>query len=218
MSLHLFKDKDFESIRQAIVEAEKTSSGEIVPFAVEASNRYTIVIWRAATLGAFIGLGSYAFYSELNDVWGIPPLLAFLSAFLGAGAGWSLTEIFPSIQRLLVGKDRMHRHVMNRAKRAFLEEEVFATEQRNGILIFVSIFEHEVVVLADSGIHKVVHQSEWEGIVETITSSIRRGAPAEGMIRAIEDCGKLLHRHKLTSREQDANELKDDLRIGKPEE
>ena len=39
-----------------------------------------------------------------------------------------------------------------RAENAFLEEEVFNTTQRTGIMIFISFFEHEVIVMADRGI------------------------------------------------------------------
>ena len=40
------------------------------------------------------------------------------------------------------------------AMAAFVEEEVFSTRDRTGILLFLSLFEHRVVVLGDSGINQ----------------------------------------------------------------
>jgi putative membrane protein len=95
---------------------------------------------------------------------------------------------------------------------AFLEEEIFRTRERTGILIFLSLFEHRVVILGDEGINRRVEKEEWEGIVDDLVSGIRAGETVEGLVEAITRCGELLERRGVAIREDDADELRDHLR------
>ncbi len=106
----------------------------------------------------------------------------------------------------------MARRVGRRASVAFLEEEVFKTRERTGILIFVSLFERRVVVLGDEGIHRRVKPGEWEGIVADIVAGIRARRPADALIEAIGRCGALLERRGVELRPDDKDELADGLR------
>jgi putative membrane protein len=100
-----------------------------------------------------------------------------------------------------------------RAENAFLEEEVFNTRQRTGIMIFISFFEHEVIVMADKGISKVVEQKEWDAIVRNIIEHVRKGKIIDGIEAAILRCGEILLEKEFLITPDDENELKDDLRI-----
>ena len=62
-----------------------------------------------------------------------------------------------------------------RAAEAFVEERVFATEKRTGVLIFVALFEHRVVVLADEGIREQVPSDAWDGIARESRRGSERG-------------------------------------------
>jgi putative membrane protein len=50
-----FSPADHAAIESAVREAETRSAGEIVPYAVERSDRYARAVWTAATLGALAG-------------------------------------------------------------------------------------------------------------------------------------------------------------------
>ena len=82
-----------------------------------------------------------------------------------------------------------------------------------GIMIFVSFFEHEVMVMADRGISKVVDQKEWDKIVANIISHIKKNKVADGMVLAIERCAEVLIENGFTRTKDDVNELRDDLRL-----
>ena len=56
----------------------------------------------------------------------------------------------------------MGERVAARAERAFLEHEVFATRDRTGILVFLSIFERRVVVQSTAGIDHAVDGERFE--------------------------------------------------------
>ena len=80
-------------------------------------------------------------------------------------------------------------------------------------MIFISFFEHEVIVLADRGISKVVDQKEWDDIVKLLTDSIAKGLLVDGIVAAIKRCGEILHEKGFDKTPDDVNELRDELRI-----
>jgi putative membrane protein len=116
------------------------------------------------------------------------PAFIFLVVVLGGVIGAALPHFSDGVKRLLIS--RSYQDLMTRqcAENAFLEEEVFNTRQRTGIMIFVSFFEHEVIVMADQGISKVVEQKQWDQIVHEIIKSIREGKTVEALESGIKKC------------------------------
>ena len=107
----------------------------------------------------------------------------------------------------------MDRATYQRAETSFLQEQVFNTRQRTGIMIFVSFFEHEVIVMADKGISSVVDQKEWDKMVKNLTEHIRDNKVVEGLEIAIKRCGEILLEKGFHKSADDENELRDDLRV-----
>ena len=100
-----------------------------------------------------------------------------------------------------------------RAAEAFVSEEVFNTRDRSGILIFLSLLEHRVMVVGDTGINARVKAQEWHAIVKTIVDGIVAGRPAEGLIEGIRQRGALLALKGVARRSDDRDELPDSLRM-----
>jgi putative membrane protein len=129
----------------------------------------------------------------------------------GAGLGYLLAAV-PAVRRWLVGAETMDLRVRRRAAVAFLEEELFATRERTGILLFLSLFEHRVVVMGDSGINRRVAAGEWDGIVKIVVDGIHAGRPGLAVAAAVKECGALLERHGVAPRADDRDELANVLR------
>jgi putative membrane protein len=211
----VFSESDLEAVRAAVREAERGTSGEIVPYVVPASDGYAGAVWKGTALGALLGpLLALAAY-RLGGFWGdhISFWIA-LPAASGAAAGCLLAAFVPAVKRRLAGSEVIEARVRQRAALAFLGEEVFRTRERTGILLFVSLFERRVVVLGDSGINRQVAASHWEGIVATVVDGIRGGRPGAALAAGIRQCGELLARFGVAIRPDDSNELSDDLRRG----
>ncbi len=209
----LFSDTATERIRSAVAEAEERTSGEIVPYVVEASDSYAGSSLLSALLGALAGPLAAAAIYQRYDFWGLPPIAWMLSPVLaGAIVGYFAARLIPFWRRWLVGEETLVRRTRRRAAVAFLDEEVFRTRDRTGILIFLSLFEHQVVVLGDEGIHRRVEEGEWQTIVDRIVTGIRAGKPAEALVEAIGQCGALLEKRGVEIRPDDADELSDELR------
>ena len=82
-----------------------------------------------------------------------------------------------------------------RAVEQFLAQNLHTTKGRTGVLIYVSFAEHFAEVIADEGIYRKVPPSTWKDVVGELTNHLARGTRAEGFIRAIERCGKILAKH-----------------------
>ena len=209
----IFTAEAEERIRAAVERAEEGTSGEIVPYVVAASDSYEGVLWKGAALGAMLGALLAALSRIAFSGWGpAPPVWFGVPPMVGAGIGYLLTGAIPSLRRALIGPETLERRTWRRAAVAFLEEEVFRTDERTGILLFLSLFEQRVVVLGDEGINRKVAQDEWDDLVQRVVRGVRAGEPVAALEDAIRRCGELLHRRGLEIQPDDVNELADDLR------
>lgn len=209
-----FSPADHRAIEAAVREAEARSAGEIVPYAVERSDRYLRALWCAATLGALAASLLAAVVRWTNEVWGGPAgLWIALPPAAGAALGWLAALFLPDLRRALVPAEALAARVRQRATQAFVEEEVFRTRDRTGILIFLSLFEHRVVVLADRGLDGRVTPHQWEEIVQAIATGMRRGEPGPALAEGIRRCASLAA--QAPSRPDDRDELPGQLRMGR---
>jgi len=213
----VFSPEDLRRVEEAVRESEKRTSGEIVPFVVERSDAYASATWRASTIGALLAAGATGAAVHAIEVWGTPLALWIAGpAVLGAGMGLLACQSIPALKRILIPRHLLTERVHERAGQAFLSEQVFATRERTGVLIFLSLFERRVVVMGDKGIAAKVRQEEWDGIIAGIVGGMKAGKPGDALVAAIRECGGLLERHGVEVRPDDRDELGDGLRIGKP--
>src|SRR3546814_13777191 len=78
------------------------------------------------------------------------------------------------------------------------------------LLIFVSVAEHYVEILADQAINEKVAQEEWDSIVAAFVAAVKQGRVAEGFEQAVDACGALLAQH-FPAAPGERNELPDRL-------
>ncbi|MCS7206278.1 MAG: hypothetical protein NZ853_11340 [Leptospiraceae bacterium] len=212
----LLTEEQKRRLQKVVEDAEKKTSGEIVVYVVKQSDFYEEAFWKLAFLGNLVGLTLVFFLYEFKLIqewiWGMEPsflwyfsiLVAF--SFLGIALGY-----IPFFRRFFVGKERLDEVVQTKAKEAFLEREVFNTRHRTGILIYVSILEHRVVVLGDSGINQRVKPEDWKRVVQLIIDGIKKNDLASGIEKAIEECGNLLKNSGLAILPDDKNELPNEI-------
>jgi putative membrane protein len=213
-----FTENDLQRIKSAVKEAEQKISGEIVPVIVEKSGYYSIANYKGSLIGAslafivMIMLDRYVIHDASVTLY-YDPVFIFFVVILGGVVGAVVPNFLPSLMRMLVSQRHFDHATKQRAENAFLEEEVFNTRHRTGIMIFISFFEREVIVMADRGISKVVDQKQWDKIVADLISNIRMGKIVDGLEGAIRRCGEILLEKGFLITADDVNELRDDLRI-----
>jgi putative membrane protein len=79
---------------------------------------------------------------------------------VGAAVGYLVGAVWPALRVRLVHADVIEHRVRQRALAVFVEQEVFRTRARTGILLFLSLLERRVVVVTDAGINARVPQHE----------------------------------------------------------
>jgi len=70
---------------------------------------------------------------------------------------------------------------MQYAQSLFLSNELFSTEGRRGILLLVSQFERQVVILPDTGVRDLLSSEVLKDIISTMTEHLRRNELRQAM-------------------------------------
>ena len=212
----LLETLDKDRIAKAVAEAETRTAGEIVPYVVPQSDRYDVAVWRGASAAAVVALAAVMLIVRFYEGWGLGWVYTswgVISVALAAGTAGALAAwyVYP-LRRLLAGADLLDRTVHHRAMRAFVEEEVFSTRDRTGILLFVSLLEHRIEVLGDAGINAQVRPGDWADVVARIRTGIQNESLTNGLAEAVGMCGALLEEEGVDIRPDDTNELPDSVR------
>ena len=179
-----------DSLVQCVKDVEKRTSGEIVPVIASTSYDYR----RAGLIGGLIfGVVAAVCTATIfnrTDMW------AFLVQFLGFFFVFSrLLNAFPAMKKPFISKREMQEEVNEAAFTAFYQYGLHHTRDLTGIIIYVSVFERSVQILADKGINDKVDPNVWGEVITTITEGIRAGRSGEALCHGVTRCGELVTRN-----------------------
>jgi len=222
MASRVFSVQEKETIKRAVAEAERRTSGEIVPVMATVSGHYHRAedIFGVLTGLLFVSL-AWIFFQRVEPVQGIwasghavavgliSVLLSFTAGFI---VGAAAASHFPILKHPFLTGHEMKEEVARSAAVAFERFRMDKTQGGSGILIYVSLFERMVCVQGDEAIGKKISQSDWNEVRDSIIEGIRANRPCDGFCRAISKCGDLLAEH-LPIQPNDVNELSNELRL-----
>lgn len=197
-------DSDRLRIAEAIRKVESRTSGELVTvIAREADDYYYIpTLWAALSallLPALVTLLSLQ--HTLLDGYSAQVALFFAAALLCR---------IPAIKYRLIPRAVKQQRAARLAREQFLQQNLHHTEGRTGVMLFVSVAEHYVEVIADKGINDAVPAGSWDWVVADFVARVKAGNIADGFISAVEACGEHLVHH-FPVQEGDRNELPNHL-------
>lgn len=88
------------------------------------------------------------------------------------------------------------------------------TELRNGVLIYLSLEDHKIVILGDAGIHQFVRPEGWDDLVHKLSEHFKRGQFQQGLCEVIHEIANRLEKHfpRMTN---DRNELSNQISFSK---
>ncbi len=214
MSKSIFTNNDKEQIQEAIAGLEKESSGELVLYYAKNSDDYINANWK---FSGVIALVFSIIIIGLSYVWLLPayftPIVMGVTILSSMIFGYLIAYFFPFLRYSVTSENIVSQRVLTKAKDVFLQEEVFNTMDRTGILIYISALEHQVVVLGDSGINAKIEPTDWEHVVQLVVDGIKSNQMIFGIIEAIDACKKLLLDNGFVIKPGDTNELHDSIRI-----
>ncbi|MEZ4776683.1 MAG: TPM domain-containing protein [Bacteroidia bacterium] len=210
---HIFTEQELSQIEASVKESESKTSGEIVPVFVNQCASYPIAIYKGGTALAFFAFVVLILLDRFAHGFIFYDPFWYLLVVCGAGVSGGLAvRYIPALQRWLAGSEHLREMAYFKANQFFLREEVFQTVDRTGIMIFVAWFEHQVIVMADKGISKVVEQAAWDQIVAEMIIAIKNGNVTEGIISAVNACAKILVDKGVEIQPDDTDELSNQLR------
>ena len=103
---------------------------------------------------------------------------------------------------------------LDRAVEIFAQMGMQATEERNAVLVYVAIKDHQLAVFGDEGIHRKVGNEYWNNEVMKMIRDFNRDNYAKGIAGCVEDIGQALQQF-FPYTDKDKNELSDEIQFGR---
>lgn len=185
-----FTLEDRARITAAIHAAEKSTSGEFVAVVARASEHYVALplLWSAILAllfpGACLLAGASLTWVHLYQI----QLLIFIALTV-------LLLSVPGLHLTLVPRHVKRAHAARLAKAQFYAQGVQLTPHHSGVLLFVSLAERYVEIVADKGIHERIGEARWKAIIDGFVAQVRRGRVADGFVETIGACGAAMAEH-----------------------
>lgn len=133
-----------------------------------------------------------------------------------------ITEAIQRAEKLTSGEVRVfvegkcsYVDAIDRAAELFFNLQMQKTEDRNAVLIYIAMTDHQLAVFGDEGIHKKVGNEYWNIEVKKMITNFNRENYAKGISEVVEDIGEALTKHFPYNNNTDKNELPDDIVFGK---
>ena len=185
-----------KAITDAIHELERCSCAEVVVEIRARSGSYAHADARFASLVAFLALLFLIF-----SPW---PFAAHWVA-IDVAIVWFATLLVRSdgARRLMTSRKEREAQVRIAAAAAFHERGVANTSGETGVLVYLSVMERRIEILADRGVLEAVPALEWNRIASVARA---RNATPETLADVVRELTPLLERH-LAVREGDVDEL-----------
>ena len=184
-----FTPAEHQRIDAALAAIKRDTSADLNVVVTRVSDRYPLypITWAsigAITLGALMSL----FRPETASRIVIEIQLSFLIVVT------LLLDWLP-IRLSIVPKRVKHAHAWQLAHREFNAHVMANPNQPHRILLFVSLGERYVEIIADHETHALAPDGTWNKIVDEFLTTVKAGHVADGVLAAIAACGAILKTH-----------------------
>ncbi len=184
----ILSDEDQRRVGAAIKAAEAATSGEIVCVLARASSDYLAYATAWSALAALIApwiLVAATQFSVQRIL--VAQVLLFTALFVvSSGSG---------LRHLLVPRRVRRAEAHRAAMEQFMIRGMARKANRAGVLIFVSLAEHYVRIVADDGIADKVDPAVWREAVDALLDHVSDGRIADGFVAAVQKCSAVLSAH-----------------------
>lgn len=192
---------ELDKIAKQIGDAELKTTGEIVCVLAKQSDdyKYIPVLWAAlVSLCVPLIFMLINLFGDEPVSWGadtqistemiyIVQLAVFLAAFL--------IVQWRAVKFLLIPKKVKIQRAKRLAIEMFMGQEINLTDERTGVLLFISFGEHYAEVIADHGIYAKLEATVWQEIIDQLIVNIKADKVSDGIMLAVEQIGELLQVH-----------------------
>jgi putative membrane protein len=198
----IFDQAACETLAECVKEVETNTDAELVIVVRARSGDYTHVDYLFGALLAFAVLLFLLFSPfTFHQYW--VPIDVVLSFVIGA----FVSSRSNFLRRLLSRKKFRSAAVRTAAAAMFYEAGIANTNAEMGVLIYLSLLERQLELIADRGVLKSVPAQEWNRELFELHEAGKKPEPAS-FLAAIQSLGKLLATH-LPPTGKNPNELPD---------
>ena len=193
-----------QKIQDAIKEAESQTSAELVAVVTQKSGDYLYIsVLIASVLALLFPFGILFFFPDMDVfmVYGIQ-LLAFMFLLL------LLT--MPPVLRFILPKSLFIKAAKLKAYETFDLLGLYKTSNHQAVMIFVSLYEHAIEIITDSGINAKIDDTLWQKTIHDFINAIHHDGFEQGYLNAIREISTLLREH-FPIQKDDKNELPNTL-------
>ncbi len=198
-----FRTKLYDKIKMI----EDSSLVEIVVIIKPASGKYRDVpVWSGVVFAILL----YTFFMFSHFEFDVYLIYAFtvLSFFFA----WSIVAATNFIQKIFVKKSRKQTNVEIKARAIFQKGGIRFTQERIGVLFYVSLLEKMVFILPDRGAEHSIPDEEWKNMQAEFQSIFKADDIATEILHKLEKFQAVFAKY-IPPVENDINELPDDMEV-----
>jgi len=114
------------------------------------------------------------------------------------------------VVRVVPDSKKFYGNVYRHAIAEFESLGIQQTDGATGVLLFISVLDRQVEIIADQAIHDIAPYSIWSAAVKAIETGFEQNKPAAGIVAAVEIVGEVLSKHFPFTKEK--NELSNEVK------
>jgi len=199
-----FSDDAKRAAATSVRNVEAQTSAEVVVAVRKRSGHYGVLAYHFG-LGLAAVVVLYLVVAPTVYSVGAIAIDGLLALLLGT----LLAANFDTVRRILSRSATLDRNTSGAARAAFFDLGISRTSGRNGLLVYVSLFERRCVVLTDIGIDVQQLEPGWQAAGAELGRAVKR-RDLQAFRQALESLGPVLGRAHPRS-EDDVNELSDEV-------
>lgn len=208
----LVEEPAAREVEARIAAIERRCGVDIVCAVHARSGTYREAFGYAFAFGAVVTGAIVAWMDLLHPTWSDASIVLIdLIIVLGvAMVAALLTLASPMWMRLFIHRARREAKVAQAAKTLFLEHKVYSTRGHTGLLLYASLFERKVQVVADRAFDEVT-AVEWNGVIDAMARALRRRRCDAAFLAGLDALEHVLVAHGFLGSDGQADQLPDTL-------
>jgi len=181
----VFLDRAAEAaVTQRVASLERSTGVEVIAAVIARADAYPEIPWKAFALGVALALLAAVAAALTAPGWEAAEAIVetAVAALATGGAAALATVWWKPLARLFLTRARRQTEALQYAQAMFLNAGLQRTPRRDGILLLVSLFEHEVVLLADLGVRDRLSPSALDAVVSATAAALKRGSIQDALL------------------------------------
>lgn len=169
-----------------------------------------VVVYQLFT--SYFGLGDVDYSYGHTQAGGLFQNYVYMAQLVGFILAFAILQ-FTDLKYALVPKTIKIKRARRLAREQFMVQELHATKNRTGVLLFLSLAERYVEVIADKAVYEKLDNAVWQNIVDDLVKDIKNDALQTGVTSAVDALGDILSINFPKSDVGENNQLADHLII-----